>query len=250
MRTNRITLEHNSWDYGTQTRLVDTAGSAFAPGKQVISVKADPGAGVNVSGTPTTLGRLQALNARLNAVAKSIGHSDSVMRKIGGLLEEMEKRLDAAAKSYPPFPPGSEERVKYLESYTGLRAQIDQLTIPPREDDTRRVLEDSNGLDIPDLPKDASDEQIRGALEKIGDSKETVEIERGKLAEGLEKLKRQSEFKLAWKKIHPSYGEEMRAAEDEEFLADRASADVKDSLSTQWGSTLTATQTALAQSLG
>jgi len=250
MRTNQITNDHSFWEYGNQTRFPDALGSASSSGKQAISAKGDPNSELNVSRTPTTFGRLQAVNAHLSALAKSIGLSDSVMRRIGGLLEEMEKSLNAVVKSYPPFPAGSEERVKYLESYTGLRAQIDQLTMPPKEEDTRRLIGDSDGLDIPSLTKDASDEQILGALERISTSKETLEMKRERLAEEMEKLKRQSDFKLTWKKIHPSYGEEMRAAEEEEFFADRASADVKYSLSTQWGSTVTVTQTALAQFLG
>jgi hypothetical protein len=280
MRPNQITTDHAFRDYGNQTRFVDASGSSLASGKQAASMKTDAGTGVSVSTTPASFGKLQAVNAHLNSVAKSIRVADSVMQRIGGFLDEMEKGLESVAKSYPPFPPGSEERVKYLEGYTGLRAQIDQLTMPPRDEGARRILSDPqrtgepgdwevpgadggvqgtvraqqvhpgpDGLDIPALPKDAGDEEILGALEKLGKAKETLEIKRSKLAEDVENLKRQSAFKITWKKMHPSYGEEMKAAEEEEFFADRTSADVKYSLSRQYGLTLTETQTTLAQFL-
>ncbi len=273
MRPNQITTDYAFRDYGNQTRFVDASGSSLVSGKQAALLKAEPSAGLSVSTTPLSFGKFQSLNAHLNSLAKSIRVADSVMQKIGGFLEEMKKGLEALAKSYPPFPPGSEERVKYLEGYTGLRVQIDQLTMPPKDDGARRILADleitgeagegglqgnvraqqvhagPNGLDIPDLPRDATDEQILAAMEKLGKSSETLEAKRNKLAEDVESLKRQGDFKPTWNKTHPSYGEEMKAAEEEEFFADRTSAEVKYSLSEQWGLTLTEKQTTLARFL-
>jgi hypothetical protein len=43
----------------------------------------------------------------------------------------MKRDLEVIVKNFPPYPPNSEERVKLLRSYAGLRAEIDRLTVPP-----------------------------------------------------------------------------------------------------------------------
>jgi len=53
------------------------------------------------------------------------------MRAFGDTLDKMSGSLEAIVKNYPPFPQGSEERVRWLRSYSGLREVIERLTIPP-----------------------------------------------------------------------------------------------------------------------
>ena len=54
----------------------------------------------------------------------------------------MKARLLRIVKNFPPFPPGSEERVKILRSFNLFRKQIDQLTIPPVVRDAMKIMAD------------------------------------------------------------------------------------------------------------
>jgi hypothetical protein len=61
------------------------------------------------------------------------------LNKIKEKLLSMREDLGAIVKNYPPFPPGSAERLSYLNSVVGLRRQIDALTIPPSIDQAEYV---------------------------------------------------------------------------------------------------------------
>lgn len=61
------------------------------------------------------------------AALRAIDQADARARAI-------EQEIAAMVKNYPPFPPGSEERLRYLRSISALRQQLDALTIPPRPD--------------------------------------------------------------------------------------------------------------------
>jgi hypothetical protein len=113
--------------------------------------------------------------------------------------------LERIVKNYPPFPPGSEERVKILKSISSLRKEIDQLTIPPPDDKALKIVADpavipqartseegeetdgfpktirsqevqigSTSLNIPTLSESATDVEIEGALQNLQRAKETL----------------------------------------------------------------------------
>jgi hypothetical protein len=69
--------------------------------------------------------------AEFNAVVKSIRIADKAMGEIETNIEQMESEVEMFLKQYPPYPPGSEDRVNYLSRFALLRKQIDQLTFPP-----------------------------------------------------------------------------------------------------------------------
>ena len=79
----------------------------------------------------TEFNRLIAQSERSYAVAADIRTTDQTMEQVGTTVGAMKKDLEVIVKNYPPFPSGSEERVKRLRSYAGLRAMIDRLTVPP-----------------------------------------------------------------------------------------------------------------------
>lgn len=49
------------------------------------------------------------------------------------LIERISENLLSMNKVFPPYPPGSEERVKMLKGFTGFRILIERLTIPPEQ---------------------------------------------------------------------------------------------------------------------
>lgn len=75
-------------------------------------------------------------------------------------LGSMRQAADAVLKQYPPFPPGSEQRLSYLRSIAALRHQLDAMTVPPRDDQVGPVFFPRSG-DLPELdPSRATDEDV------------------------------------------------------------------------------------------
>lgn len=155
---------------------------------------------------------LQQFNAEFNAIVKSIRIADKAMDEIEANIEQMESEVEMFLKQYPPYPPGSEERVKYLSHFAMLRRQIDQLSVPPDAgaryivgDDTndasktweiivggqkigaaiRRqpVHTGSDGLSLPEVSPQMSDEQVAGLQKALGQAKLRIKDRRSQLAE-------------------------------------------------------------------
>ncbi len=156
---------------------------------------------------------IQQFNAEFNAVVKSIRIADQAMAEISANIEQMESEVQMFVKNYPPFPPGSEERLQLLSQFTALRKQIDQLTFPPdpfaqqiigdREkaksaEEGEINVGDQNiaqairrqpvhpgpeGLNLPDLSADAADKDLSGLLGALGEARKITTERRGKLAD-------------------------------------------------------------------
>lgn len=84
--------------------------------------------------------QVAGLYAKLLTRQDSLGKAASVVREVGAtvekadkLLSKMEEKLGAVVKMYPPYPVDNPERVSLLNSFGGLRRQIDALTFPPPE---------------------------------------------------------------------------------------------------------------------
>jgi hypothetical protein len=60
-------------------------------------------------------------------------------------IDRLKAQLERIIKNFPPFPPGSEDRIQLLRNYASFRRLIDQLTIPPSEE-SRVGAEDSTIL--------------------------------------------------------------------------------------------------------
>lgn len=163
------------------------------------NLDANKGDTVNLSSEKTgnTFRKVDAITTQRNGVANSIRIADEAMQKIGIHLDEMKTTLNSILKQYPPFPPGSEERVALLKHFSTLRMQIEALAIPPEDAGARSIFSASEdeggteslvniggerfsirvhrlpvdtgpeGLDIPELPVDALDDQIRDMLVRL-----------------------------------------------------------------------------------
>jgi hypothetical protein len=163
----------------------------------------DPSREVSQSGG--AFGDLQALNAFLNSVAMRIRVANSTMAKIETIIDRMKEQLGRIIKNYPPFPPGSEERVKFLRSFKALRQEIDQLSFSTTDETASKITADpavasqagdSNavtsgngtrltvhsqqlhagptGLNIPELPETATDEEIAAAIKDVEKARKTL----------------------------------------------------------------------------
>lgn len=95
------------------------------------------------------IGRFDRMESRMseqNQVAMTVRAADATMQQIGIRIHHMEDALDKLVKQYPPYPPGSEERIALLRKVNTFRKQIEELTFPPPKDEntTQRSIPDSN----------------------------------------------------------------------------------------------------------
>jgi hypothetical protein len=194
------------------------------------------------------LGResLDEVNSSLNSVAKSIRLTDSAMETIETYIDQMKARLLKIVKNYPPFPTGSEERIKMLRSFNAFRKQIDQLTVPPVDKGAVKIMADPArvsgtdelqvgggdkgakttihrqevhtgplGLDIPELPEGVKDQGIDASIRNLDHAKQTLRQRRSDLAAEVTGFVNSAEF-------------DSGAAG--EAVAEQKSADLKDEL--------------------
>lgn len=146
---------------------------------------------------------LRSRQDELNEVATAVRDINSITDKAEQLLGDMESKLGTLVKIYPPYPVDNPERVSLLNSFAGLRKQIDALAFPAPEDllaigrlptlqgaEPDNVQQDmSTGLntatgkaeirlpifDIPDLDaKTASDAVVAQTFEKVVAAKDAI----------------------------------------------------------------------------
>jgi len=135
--------------------------------------------------------RLQEINAQTIWAARNVQNADQIMDTIGKYLEEMKAQLTRIIKNYPPFPPGSEDRVKILRSYSALRKQIDDLTFQTQDQKVAKAIadsiaipqkKDSKNSTIPKLSETSTDQEIAATIKNLDLTHETVQEDRTKLA--------------------------------------------------------------------
>ncbi|MBW4055027.1 MAG: hypothetical protein HIU83_06455 [Proteobacteria bacterium] len=126
-----------------------------------------------------------------NEVAASIKSADSTMVEIGTKIDSMKETLQIIVKNFPPYPPGSNDRINFLRNFNSLRQQIDALTIPrPNETSAialklRGLNTGKGGLNIPalaDTVPEATDPQIHQAIGNLDSARKTLDAGRVALA--------------------------------------------------------------------
>ena len=156
---------------------------------------------------------IQQFNTEFNSVVKSIRIADQAMAEIGANIEQMESTVQMFVKQYPPYPQGSEERMQLLNRFAALRNQINRLTFPP-DPFAQKIIGDSGtgdnaqawdvkigdktlagalrrqpmhtggeGLDLPEMPSDASDQNIADLQAALRQAWERVAEGRRQLAD-------------------------------------------------------------------
>ena len=216
--------------------------------------------------------KLEPIYSRLNSAARTIRVADQIMGKIENYIDKMKAELQRILKNYPPFPPGSEERVKRLKSINAFRKLIDQLTIPPPNEEfapkittdhdavlgfenSKRMLgenklhrhknrTDHGKLDIPQLKEDENDKEVLAFIEKLDAARETLRQRRNELAIDAADIVDSYVRETESAGIHRSYGEEIKSA-DIEALAEFKSSELGYSLTIGPGMTLTEAQSQL-----
>lgn len=153
------------------------------------------------------LGKLQGTKEALNSLGRGISVADKAMQSIDSHIGHMKEELTTIIKNYPPYPHGSEERVKRLKGYSSLRGLIDKLTYPPESTNAQEILRGpanrgveikgadsqtnavtsqpvhtgTNGLNIPTLSETASTEEIQIAIMRLGQAQGMLQKKRSVL---------------------------------------------------------------------
>jgi hypothetical protein len=206
MMTSQISASHSTFS------LKQVSGSENASQRKTGTAQGKYASGDNQSESVVVNKRhadftkVQTLNATFNSVAENLQTADKAMEAIGKEIDKMSGKLETHIKNYPPFLPGSEERMQLLKSFQAFRKQIDEMTIPPDNTDVSKIIADPSvnpeaggweisfgengphrtitpkevhtgptGLNIPELPEGATDDMINDAISKIGNAKEILE---------------------------------------------------------------------------
>lgn len=161
----------------------------------------------------------QPAYSKINLMAATVRSADETMQKIDEQIEQMKNRLMQYVKYYPPFGQNNQERVKLLKRFSAFRKQIDQLTIPADNFGAMKIMADPSvnseagdweidlntpgnrlaihsrqvhtgpaGLNIPELPGEATDQDIDDAMNNLESAQSTLRQRRSDLAADFEHI--------------------------------------------------------------
>lgn len=152
---------------------------------------------------------------QMNAAALQIRSADAAMADIGQKLGEMKAVAQVIVKQFPPFALDSQERIEFLNTISGLRRQIEALTLPAPDKPHGAMLADPakvqgagqasfaspsgehyvikapsvhlgpSGLDLPELPLNATDAAVGAMLGRITQAETRLAAGRAGLAESV-----------------------------------------------------------------
>lgn len=129
--------------------------------------------------TAARLGEFRLRSERQNGAAAAIRDTDRAAQEAGQKLDKAKAPLQTIVKNFPPFSPEDKERMNLLRSYTALRKEIDQLTLPPPP----AVIEARKLAPLPaPLPMSANDSQIADHLDKLDAAGRALGAFRGDIA--------------------------------------------------------------------
>jgi hypothetical protein len=204
-----------------------TAASSQNPtvAKKANAVKKNPTESVVIHKQYFEVFNSQPAYSKVNMLAATVRGADESMQKIDEQVEQMKDQLLQHVKHYPPFGQDSQERVKLMKLFSSFRKQIDQLTIPADNYGAMKIMADPSstgdagdweiemdvqgnrmtihsqqvhsgpdGLNIPDLPDSASDEDIYTAIQNLETAHNTLGQRRSELASNFEHILDQTHF--------------------------------------------------------
>lgn len=273
MKTYTIALNQALYNYNKTTTAMDAVSLKLSTGKKINSSSDDPSIWAKASKNDYSYKKLNAINDSLNTVAINVRAADSAMEAIGKVIDQMKATLEVIVKNYPPFPAGSEERAKLLNSYNSLRKQIDQLTIPPKNKGAMKILADpainkdagdwgvilgedgqtltlhnqqvhtgETGLNIPEISENATDEMINQAIANLERAQYDLNDKRSDLNMEAVNIKNAQQYNTTMGQLYQKSSESMINADDTETTAELKSLELKNSLTVEAINSLTNAQ--------
>jgi len=205
--------------------------------------KAGGGVSSDIHKDRSDLSARAAADYELNALALKVRGADRTIGMIEKHVEEMKSTLEGIVKNFPPFPEGSEERIRMLKTFKALREQIESLTLPPpsNQDDFKLMVDSAPVLPgevaIPELSESATDAEIYAAIDTLHVVKDRLEDMRsGMMSDAMNTI--------TFDKRYLGYGKELRENISAE-VAQRSSAEVREALAREAGSSLAGAQSRL-----
>ena len=210
---SNISNDHVLPESSPSSKYAHPASKNLNSSQKTYGVKPKATASVKINGSLFEFSVPQSAHSAINMVADGVRQSDLAMLAIEKQIDQMKARLTKHVKNFPPFLPGSEERVELMKHFSAFRHQIDRLTFPPDSPGAAHIMADPSisgssgdwkvdiddnshqitirrqpvhtgpkGLDIPELPEKTTDEDIYAALETLDSAKELIGHRRSELA--------------------------------------------------------------------
>lgn len=241
-------------------RAMDSLGSQLSTGKKINSAQDDPVTWAKSRQDTLAFKGLQGINDSLATVATSVKHADTAMATINEYVAQMKAQLETIVKMWPPYPPGSQERIEYLRQFAEIRRQIDALTIPPDpgaqqimsalpagnwsvqigENGASAVIRKQEvhtgptGLNIPTLdPVTATDAQVNAALASLDTAQVTLASRRTALGADAATIAQSQSINKDVALVHQKDAERAVAADMTATSAEYKSAELKHELALQ-----------------
>jgi hypothetical protein len=95
------------------------------------------------------LGDILNIKSGINNIAEHIRTVNNSINSAQILVEKIKNDLKIIRKNFPPFPPGSEERVQLLKNIQAFQKQINELTFPPLKLDEWDIIGVNNHAAYP-----------------------------------------------------------------------------------------------------
>lgn len=255
---------------------MDSLTQRLITGKKIASPKDNPSAWEKASTSNAAFNRLQSINSSLNMIAMNIRIADTTMDTIGDDLDIMQSQLEMMINNYPSFPQDSPERAELIKDFNELRTQIDQMTMPSEDEGAKKIMSDPavvtnagdweimvgennakktihsqqvhtgpTGLNIPELPENATDSEIVEAIANLRTAKGTLEQKRMGLEKDAAGIARWLEHNTKTANFHRNRAERIENADMNEVAAQIKSVELRHSLSIELIRSITETQSQL-----
>jgi hypothetical protein len=124
----------------------------------------------------------QDITPHFSEKAVRLQHMDQQMDQIGKTASSLKDQMNTILRTLPPFPPGSQERVRLLKSYIGLRKLIEDLTIPPEVPFFRFKEE----ISLPEISDKASDQDWERAISALDKTQKALQQQKALMESGKE----------------------------------------------------------------
>ncbi len=172
MKINSNETTQNSFDFSHQRKLSVTDKDASLPYKRYEAPETDGHSSEKVDKEHIKILKKEAIDASTNSIARSIRASVETMYKASEALESMEQHLNGVVKYFPPYPPGNEDRINYLNKFNALKKQLDQLAIGANAHNGIASVE--LNLDLPEISTIATNDEINQYKARIDSAKKII----------------------------------------------------------------------------
>lgn len=280
---SNIPIETNQalFNYNRLTKTMDSLTQELSSGKKIASPKDNPSAWEKASTSNAAFNRLQSINSGLNMIAMNIRIADTTMGTIGDHLDTMKSQLEMMINNHPPFPQDSPERAELIKGFNDLRTQIDQMTMPSDDEGAKKIMADPavvtdagdweiivgehnvkktihsqqvhtgpTGLNIPELPENATDSEIVEAIANLRTAKDTLEQKRMGLGKDAAGIARWLEHNTKTANFHRNRSERIINADMNEVAAQIKSVELRHTLTIELIGSITDTQSQLIALFG